>query len=590
MLTLREVLNYVRILLRWWWVLVIAGALAAGSAFILVARQPNYYVAQATLMVGDTLNSATPDTQLMGVSSVLTNFYAEMARREPILGPVAERLNLGFPWQVISSFMLSTSVNRNANLLDITITDTNPERAAAITMAIADELVRYSPNSPEKIADQRALVDEQITEAELTITDLERKITETRDQLAQVSGAADLRETRARLAELEQTLQTTRATYNQLVLLKNSSVANTLSVLEPARVPTSPIPNKRLLTVAIAGGAGIVLAIVAIFLLEFLDDRWRGGGDVNGRFGLSILGTVPGKQPLLRTAPALAHIRESAVRETHTQIVLAGVASNSRTIMVSSPRPSEARSALTLDLAHQYTRSGYRVLLVDADSEIANLTNLLSGSVEQRRPVVVYNGEPEIWSNLQATPIKNVMLLGHNIGPDGRPLPPSLPWPALVENLNRAADVIIFDGPSALLGVDAALLSPLVDSIVLALDPTVDRREDIVQSRFRLTRTSGANLLGVVVLAAEAEMVPVAVSNSQLLPTLARRMLGAKASATTDAPQPDAPRVIITPPANELADDNEGTVVREEQDSPPDVLVSDNPLSAVIVEPPPSRA
>jgi len=560
MLTFREVWTYLRVPLRWWWVLVIGTLLAAGVAFMLTARQPRYYVARTTLMVGDTLNSATPDAQLIGLSNALAAFYAEISKREPILGPVTAKLGLSFPWQVIANYMLATTVNSRASLLDIAVTDTSPERAAAITTAITNELVAYSPNSPEKIAAQRALIQEQLTQAQSNLSLIDQSIEEARELQTQTSGAADLREVRSRLEELERTRQGTQDTYNQLVRLQSSSVANSLSVLEPAQVPTTPLPSKRNLTVAMAGAGGMVLAIIATFLLELLDDRWRGGGDVRARFGMPYLGMVPGARPLISMALGSARVRELAVREAHTQIVLSAVEHGTRSLLVSSPHPSEARSALIVDMAQLFTRSGYRVLLVDADMEQPTLTRMLGGQNGAARPVVLVNGNPELWSNLQPTPMKNVMLLAHNVGAEGQPLTPSLPWSELVENLSRVADVVIFDGPSTLAGVDAALLAPLVDGVVLTLNPARDGRVEVAESKSRLTRQRKTNLLGAVVLTEEQQPSLPQLQRPWLPPMIARRLLGAGSPAPKEQPMPSArpdaleppnQRVILTPPTLE---------------------------------------
>lgn len=547
----REIWNYVRVMLRWWWVILLATVLAAGTAGIMAARQPSYYPSRTTLMVGDTLTSAIPDTELIGLSSALAGFYAEMAKREPILAPVTERLGLPFSWEIVSRRMLSTNVNRQASLIELTVTDTNPERAAAIASAIAEELVRFSPNSPEKIAAQRSLINEQISQTETSLANIERAIDEARAQQAQLTAASDLREVRNRIEELERNRNSAQETYNQLVRLQRSSVANSLTVVEPAQIPAAPLPTMRLLIIATAGAGGLLLGIIAAFLLELIDDRWRNRGDLKSRFGLSVLGWVPGNRPLLSLNPDEALLREAAVRDAHTHIVLASSATSIRTLLVSSPRPSGARSAFAIDLAQLYTRSGYRVLLVDADTETATLTRMLSNGSEARRPGAPNNGETENWSSLQATPLKNVTLLCHNTGPDGRPLPPSMPWSTLIESLHRAADVVIFDGPSALSGVDAALLAPLLDGVVLTLNPETDTSRDIQESKLRLTRQGASKLLGTVVLTDAHQPGEQTPRLPWLPPTLVQRLLG-PGTASSDTTQADgtanaAGRILINP-------------------------------------------
>lgn len=500
MLTWREVWIYIRILLRWWWVIFLSVAIATGVAFYFARLQPNYYIARTSLMVGDSLNTAAPNSQVVGLSNTLARYYGELAHREPILGPIAEQLKLPFPWQIIADRMLSTNVNAQANLLEIAITDTSGERAAAITKAIAQELISYSPNSPEKIAEQRSAIETQIQEADSNLKAVDAKITDLQMRKAQLVSAGDIRDAQDQLDALQKSSEEFQTTYNQLLGLRNNSVANSLMVFEAAVVPTSPMPSSRSLTVAMAGAGGLVVALLAIILLEFLDDRWRDGRDLRNRFGMLDLGAVPYGLPMIMSTPEQVALREGPVRDAHTRILLAAIEQGTRLLLVSSPEPSEARSAFSIDLADLFTRSGYRVLLVDADMTVPNLTNMIGRNANISRPVVVHNGDVKMWSYLQPTILENVMLLGRHTGPDGKPLVPSLPWPELVQSLNRAADVIIFDGPSALSSADAALLAPLVDGVVLTLDPTKNNRAAVAESKARLMRRRGANLLGAVVL------------------------------------------------------------------------------------------
>jgi hypothetical protein len=59
---------------------------------------------------------------------------------------------------------------------------------------------------------------------------------------------------------------------------------------------------------------------------------------------------------------------------------------------------------------------------------------------------------------------------------------------------------LIFDGPSTLSGIEAALLAPMVDGVVLALKPIEDSSRDIQQSLKRLTLKRSDSVLGAVML------------------------------------------------------------------------------------------
>ncbi|NJN18112.1 MAG: lipopolysaccharide biosynthesis protein [Oscillochloris sp.] len=499
MLTWRDVWVYVRMLIRWWWVLAVCVGLAAGIAYWVAQQQPDYYRTRAVLMVGDNFSAAVPDQYAFGLSNTLAQFYAVMAGREAILQPVVDQLELPYSWDVLGK-QVYASVNSQASLLEIWITDTNPDRAAAIASAIVAELIRFSPNSPEKIAEQRAVFEQQLQETEQNLQGVDQRLSELQTQQGTLVSAVDLRAVDEQIAELQKVRDRYQETYNQLLDLRNSTTVNSLSLFEAPVRPDVPLPSKRLLTVAVAGLGGGILALLAILLLEALDDRWRTSRDLRNRFGLAELGTVPAGPPLGSGDAAAEVRREQAVRDAHTRVLLAALERGTRLLLVTSPNPNESRSAMVVDMARLFTRSGYRVLLVDADMTEPNLTRLVGNGDQAMRPVLIHNADSKVWSHLQPTSIDQVMLLSRHIGPDGRPMAPTLPWPDLVQSLNRAADVIIFDGPSALSSADAALLAPLVDGVVLALDPSTDRRGAILESKSRLLRRRGANLLGAVVI------------------------------------------------------------------------------------------
>src|SRR5437773_2658736 len=102
MITWDEVQLMLRAVLRWWWIVILAIAMSSGTAYYISEGEVHYYVARATVMVGNTFSSASPDQYQISIGGSLTRFYSELARREPILKPVQTTLALPFPWQIIS--------------------------------------------------------------------------------------------------------------------------------------------------------------------------------------------------------------------------------------------------------------------------------------------------------------------------------------------------------------------------------------------------------------------------------------------------------------------------------------------------------
>ncbi len=495
-----ELQTITRRILRWWWMIILAVGVATGSAYYLSQGETRFYVARTSLMIGNTLESKIPDQNQLSIGWSLARYYGELARREPILGPVQESLKLPFTWELISDRMLTTNVIPSANLLEIYVTDSNPDRAALIANAIGERLIKFSPNAPDKVQAEKDAVDQQMIASQKKSKDIQDKIADLTVQQQSATSASDLAELNQKLTLLQSNLDQEQASYKSLLNYKNTSIVNSLDFFERSVPPTEPLPSKRNIILAFAGLAGLMLALAAIFVIEHLDGRMRGPRDLEEQFQLGDLGSIPIGPPLLSAPETFMAERLQAARDVQTNILLAAAEQNTRILMLTSPHPSESRTSLAIDLADLFGRAGQRVLIVDADFTSSMLTQMLSQSgTAQNWTMTSGNEYQDLWTHLRPTPMANVALLpgrGSNAGEQA--MIPSLRWRELVERLLGTADMIIFDGPATLSGPDAALLAPHVDGVVLTLDPAIDNREDIEKSKARLLRQSGTRLLGAV--------------------------------------------------------------------------------------------
>lgn len=500
MITWSEIFTIVRTVLRWWWVIVIAVALASGSAYYISKKtEQQFYIAKATLMVGNTFEMVRPEESQMALATALARYYNEMVRREPTLRPVQENLKLPFPWQYINDRMLYTNMVANATLLEVQITDTNPERAALIANSIGDQLIASSPSAPDKVRDQQEALQVQINESYTKSEALKKQVEDLRSQSLKVNSASEATEVNEKLTQMTASLEAEQKIYRELLSLQNQSTVNTLRFIERATPPTTPLPSKRTVAVGSAGAAGLVLALVAIFLLDRFDTRWRGARDVRERLRLRVLGALPAGPPLLQADPQQAPAREQAVRAAHLNLLLALGAGGRHTLLVSSVRTSEQRSAFALDLACLFARSGHQVLLVGIDhaSPLLGQALLLPG---QPAALARRNGRFDLRAALLPTQVPNLHLLPlWPEDPDGPPAVPTLRLPELAPQIETLADVVIFDGPSALDDAGAALLAPETDGVVLLISPE-NRRGEVALSRDRLLNQPEAHILGAVLL------------------------------------------------------------------------------------------
>ena len=128
--------RYLRLIRRWWWLLVLGAIIPVAVAYQFVSDDPDLYQAKVTLMVGTTIQSSDPDQRLISMSNTLAQAYAELVRRRPITEAVIKRLNYQSSPEALARG-ISTRVRTDAQLLEIIVTDLNPRSASLIANALA---------------------------------------------------------------------------------------------------------------------------------------------------------------------------------------------------------------------------------------------------------------------------------------------------------------------------------------------------------------------------------------------------------------------------------------------------------------------
>ena len=519
-----ELRQYFNVIKRWWWLLIVGMIIPMSISYHFLSKQPALYQAKVTLMVGTTLQQLSPDPSLMRISTSLAQAYTVLVKRRPITQAVIQRLNLERSPEALAR-QITAWISPEAQLLEIIVTDTNPQAAALIANALADELIRQSPGSVEESQRQQAFVQGQLAELEVKITDIEEEIRELEDFLANLTSAAEIEETQQRLSGLQGVASGYRSTYASLRQSLIDSSAYVLTVVEPAIEPTWPVSSRSNLILLVAGAAGLALSLGAAFVIEFLDDtlRWESFKD-RALLDLPVVGLMP-RLPqedghvstdipldsseaealrLLRTNIFLTLARRSVStildtspghREGRTTIVASPVS----TILVTSPGRREGRTTIVASLGLVIASGGQRVIIVDADLRTPDLHEVFGLPNDYGLCELLLGHAPSLPKALQETSIPNLNLLAA-----GRPpldLALALTSPRLIElieTLREQADIIIFDSPSVLLAPDTAILSGLVEGSLLVVRDGYTTLESASRAKERLSAYEGAPIMGVL--------------------------------------------------------------------------------------------
>jgi capsular exopolysaccharide synthesis family protein len=218
--------------------------------------------------------------------------------------------------------------------------------------------------------------------------------------------------------------------------------------------------------------AGLLLGVLLAFVLEFLDDTLKTPEDLEQKLKLAVLGIIPKLGPKQNLAAVAADSRSAfseAYRSVRTALQFATDHGVPRSLLVTSPSPSEGKSTTALALARNFAQLGKRVLLIEADLRNpslhrmlgirgeAGLSNLLSGG----------SGLGEVTLATDDQRLK-VILAG--------PLPPNpaelLSGSKFVSMLTVACeryDQVIIDGPPVLGLADSPILSNAVEGTLLVI-------------------------------------------------------------------------------------------------------------------------
>jgi succinoglycan biosynthesis transport protein ExoP len=491
--------QYLAVVKKWWWLMVASMLVAAVSSYLAVSRVPRVYQATTTVMVGQSLREANPTYQDIAISSQLAQTYVNMVWRQPILKGAAEALGLPYvPW----AGNVSARIVPGTQLLEISVCDTNPERARALADEIAHQLILQTPTETAEDLTRHAFVQAQLQNLETNIQAAEKEIEAEQAELNAATSARAIQQYQSNILALQQKLASYQSTYASLLQTEQGGT-NYISVVEPATTPTWPISPQVMSTVLLAAAIGLALALGGAFLIEFLDDTVKTPDDVTRVTKLPTLGAIaridgkeydekliPLQQPRSPTAEAYRALR--------TNIQFSSVDRPVRTLLVTSPNPIEGKSITLANLAVVVAQSGRSVILVDADLRRPTQHKIFGLSNHHGLSNTTLESSSSLSEHIQPTQVENLRIITSG------PLPPnpadllgSERMRAIIEELKSQADLVMFDSPPVLAVTDAAVLSTRVDG-VLMVNHAGRTRCALARRAVEELRRVDANLLGVV--------------------------------------------------------------------------------------------
>ncbi len=259
---------------RLWWIVVLLTAIGAAAGVTAAQNVPPVYRSQATLLVGPT-DGAVTHTSTIRTSEDLAKFYADMARREIVLGPVARNLNFQGTWVQLRNRVSSEVPDENLRLVTVTVMGPRQAETRGIADAIVAEVVALSP--AVNASDDQKFVNQQAARLKDRIRSTERTLDDRRAQLANAGSPeahAALSDEISRQADL---LDSWQRAYVEYIGAEPTSGAGGLQILDPA-APAPDQGRSSEIRLALVGGAGgATLGLLIAWLWHRRSVRLRGG-------------------------------------------------------------------------------------------------------------------------------------------------------------------------------------------------------------------------------------------------------------------------------------------------------------------------
>lgn len=278
--------------------------------------------------------------------------------------------------------------------------------------------------------------------------------------------------------------------------------ANPVEVQELASIPRYPVRPNGMLNIVLGLFVGLIGGVGLSLLVESLDTTLYTAEQIEAATDLSVLGKVPDTSQQRR----LAFFRESpsgseeeeAYRRIRTNILAAHYSVSPQTILVTSALPGEGKSTVVSRLGAVMAQSGKRVVIVDSDLRRPTLHEIFALPNEVGLSSVLRK-ETDLAGAIQATADSPVHVLTSG------PLPThpsealsSRQMNVLLREMEQRYDVVLLDTPALTAVSDAAVLAPLVGTILLVVRQARVRQETIEATQRQLA-TVNTKPLGVII-------------------------------------------------------------------------------------------
>ncbi|WP_405870780.1 MULTISPECIES: polysaccharide biosynthesis tyrosine autokinase [unclassified Streptomyces] len=436
--------GYLKVLARRWPTVLICLLLGIGAGEAVTAVTTPVYEARTQLFVATRTGVDTTDlNQGQSFSQARVQSYAAIVATRQVTQPVARELGLKYTPEQLAS-RITAEAPLNTVLINITVRDTVPARAARIADAVAERFITVV----EKLETPK------------------QAPTSREDRDASTSRISPV----------------------------------SLGVTQQASIPREPVSPKRLLDLVAGVLGGLLLGAGIVALREALDTTIKTSDGLGELTSLPVLGSIPYDRNSARQRIAMdtasTSVRAEAFRKLRANLQFAQVDDRPRVIVVTSSVPGEGKTTTAVNLALSLADAGLRTCLVDADLRRPSVAGTF-GLVQDAGLTTVLIGQAGAEDVMQQAGGRLTVLTSGAVPPNPTELLASARMGEVLRELAGTYDVVIVDSAPLLPVADTIGLAPLADGVLFVVRASKTGRDQIRGAAESLSRT-GVRILGTV--------------------------------------------------------------------------------------------
>jgi capsular polysaccharide biosynthesis protein len=270
-----ELIDYLRVIWKWKWLIVLVTFAFILAAGIISWLQPPSYQATLVLKIGQ-VTTVNENGVFQEIMIEDPNNVKERLSSKPLLFSIIENKQLK-PGSVAlrdaeAELVRIEPEEQKSNMLRFSIQAGSPEEVVSLIDLIAEEIIDQHRRKFDEVMKINFLLQEEL---EKQIASNEEEIRGVKSTLSQIEGRPgdDVSVKillQANLAEKERTLSELKGMYRRVQLANSPIGSENTKILTPAIKPKRPVSPKKLLNITLAAIVGLMGAVMIAFFLEYL--------------------------------------------------------------------------------------------------------------------------------------------------------------------------------------------------------------------------------------------------------------------------------------------------------------------------------